>query len=115
MHIWPTNYAEDASFLREPGQAGAARPSVPVLAILFASAAVSGIAPLAVADRPAERRELNGGRLVLEDVPAIPRAIVEDLNRYYINALNEGHGYRRKENRDVYGQAVVLFLRHYLR
>jgi len=33
---------------------------------------------------------------------------------WYMNALNEGHGYRRKENRDVYQQAVVLFLRRHL-
>ena len=33
---------------------------------------------------------------------------------WYMNALNEGHGYRRKENRDVYQQAAVLFLRQYL-
>lgn len=29
---------------------------------------------------------------------------------WYMNALNEGHGYKKKENRDVYQQAVVLFL-----
>ncbi len=33
---------------------------------------------------------------------------------WYINALNEGHGYQRKENRDVYQQAAMLFLQHYL-
>jgi dipeptidyl aminopeptidase/acylaminoacyl peptidase len=33
---------------------------------------------------------------------------------WYINALNEGHGYDRKENRDVYQQAVMLFLQRYL-
>jgi len=33
---------------------------------------------------------------------------------WYMNALNEGHGYRKKENRDVYQQATVLFLRQYL-
>jgi dipeptidyl aminopeptidase/acylaminoacyl peptidase len=33
---------------------------------------------------------------------------------WYIEALNEGHGYSRKENTDVYEQAAVLFLRHYL-
>ena len=34
---------------------------------------------------------------------------------WYMNALNEGHGYRKKENRDVYQEAVVLFLREHLR
>ena len=28
---------------------------------------------------------------------------------WYMNALNEGHGYRKKENRDIYQQAVILF------
>ena len=33
---------------------------------------------------------------------------------WYMNALNEGHGYRKKENRDVYQQATVLFLQKHL-
>ena len=33
---------------------------------------------------------------------------------WYMNALNEGHGYRKKENRDVYQQASVIFLQKYL-
>lgn len=33
---------------------------------------------------------------------------------WYMNALNEGHGYRKKENRDIYQQAVVLFLEKHL-
>ena len=33
---------------------------------------------------------------------------------WYMNALNEGHGYRKKENRDVYQQVVVLFLQRHL-
>ncbi len=33
---------------------------------------------------------------------------------WYIEALNEGHGYDRKENRDIYEQATILFLRRYL-
>ena len=28
-----------------------------------------------------------------------------------MNASNEGHGYRKKENRDVMNQAVLLFLK----
>ena len=31
-----------------------------------------------------------------------------------MNALNEGHGYRKKENRDIYQQAVVLFMKKIL-
>ena len=33
---------------------------------------------------------------------------------WYIEALNEGHGYERKENRDIYEQAKILFLQRYL-
>lgn len=33
---------------------------------------------------------------------------------WYMNALNEGHGYRKKENRDVYQQATMMFLQEYL-
>jgi dipeptidyl aminopeptidase/acylaminoacyl peptidase len=33
---------------------------------------------------------------------------------WYMNALDEGHGYKRKDNRDVYQQAMVLFFRHHL-
>ncbi|MEO1174854.1 MAG: prolyl oligopeptidase family serine peptidase, partial [Myxococcota bacterium] len=33
---------------------------------------------------------------------------------WYMNALNEGHGYKKKENRDIYQQATVLFLEEYL-
>ena len=33
---------------------------------------------------------------------------------WYMNALNEGHGYRRKENRDIYQQATVLFFEEHL-
>lgn len=33
---------------------------------------------------------------------------------WYMNALNEGHGYRKKENRDIYQQATVLFLMEHL-
>jgi hypothetical protein len=31
-----------------------------------------------------------------------------------MNALNEGHGYLKKENRDVYQQAAIMFLQQYL-
>ncbi|MBS3746775.1 MAG: S9 family peptidase [Wenzhouxiangellaceae bacterium] len=33
---------------------------------------------------------------------------------WYMNALNEGHGYRRKENRDLFSEATILFLERYL-
>ena len=33
---------------------------------------------------------------------------------WYMNALNEGHGFRKKENRDIYQQVTVLFLKEFL-
>jgi dipeptidyl aminopeptidase/acylaminoacyl peptidase len=33
---------------------------------------------------------------------------------WYMEALNEGHGYERRENRRLYEQAAVLFLQEYL-
>ena len=33
---------------------------------------------------------------------------------WFMNALNEGHGYRKKENRDVQQQATIMFLQEYL-
>jgi dipeptidyl aminopeptidase/acylaminoacyl peptidase len=33
---------------------------------------------------------------------------------WYMNALNEGHGYRKREKRDVYQQATILFLQQHL-
>ena len=33
---------------------------------------------------------------------------------WYMNALNEGHGFRKKENSDLYRQIVVMFLKKHL-
>lgn len=33
---------------------------------------------------------------------------------WYMNAMNEGHGYRKRENIDVYQQATVLFFQQHL-
>ncbi|WP_160151729.1 alpha/beta fold hydrolase [Microbulbifer sp. ALW1] len=33
---------------------------------------------------------------------------------WYMNALNEGHGYRKKENRDIFAQATALFFSEHL-
>ena len=58
-----------------------------------------------------------------ENDPRVPvteaEQVVESLKSngkkvWYMNALNEGHGYRKKENRDIYQQAVVVFLRENL-
>ena len=58
-----------------------------------------------------------------ENDPRVPvtesKQVVEALRNqgqtvWFMNALNEGHGYRKKENRDIYQQATVLFLREHL-
>lgn len=55
--------------------------------------------------------------------PIVPMSeseqLVEALRKrgqtvWYMKALNEGHGYERKENRDLYQQATILFLQKYL-
>jgi len=33
---------------------------------------------------------------------------------WYIKALNEGHGFERKENLDIHQQATIMFLQRYL-
>jgi dipeptidyl aminopeptidase/acylaminoacyl peptidase len=33
---------------------------------------------------------------------------------WYMNALNEGHGYRKRENQNIFQQATIMFLQHYL-
>ena len=33
---------------------------------------------------------------------------------WYMNALNEGHGFRKKENRDLYREIVVMFFEKHL-
>ena len=58
-----------------------------------------------------------------ENDPRVPvtesEQVVEALRTqgqtvWYMNALNEGHGYRKKENRDIYMQATAHFLREHL-
>ena len=55
--------------------------------------------------------------------PIVPRTESEQMVNalreqgqtvWYMNALNEGHGYDRKENRDLYQQVTYLFLQKYL-
>jgi dipeptidyl aminopeptidase/acylaminoacyl peptidase len=33
---------------------------------------------------------------------------------WFMNALNEGHGYRKRDNRDTYQQAMIMFFREHL-
>jgi dipeptidyl aminopeptidase/acylaminoacyl peptidase len=58
-----------------------------------------------------------------ENDPRVPvteaKQIVEALRAqghtvWYMNAMNEGHGYRKKNNRDKYQQATILFFREHL-
>ena len=52
----------------------------------------------------------NDPRVPVTEAEQIVAAVrAEGKTVWYINALNEGHGYRRKENRDVYDQAVIAF------
>ena len=57
----------------------------------------------------------NDPRVPVTESEQIVDALREaDKIVWYMNALNEGHGYRKKENRDLYQQAVILFLKTYL-
>jgi dipeptidyl aminopeptidase/acylaminoacyl peptidase len=47
-----------------------------------------------------------------EQIVEAVRAAGHDV--WYMNALNEGHGFRKKENRDLYHQIVVMFLGEHL-
>lgn len=58
-----------------------------------------------------------------ENDPRVPvteaRQMVDALRAeghtvWFMNALNEGHGYRKKDNRDTYQQAMILFFREHL-
>jgi dipeptidyl aminopeptidase/acylaminoacyl peptidase len=57
----------------------------------------------------------NDPRVPVTEAEQIVKAL-RDKNKqvWYMNALNEGHGYRKKENRDVYQQAVVMFFEQFL-
>jgi dipeptidyl aminopeptidase/acylaminoacyl peptidase len=57
----------------------------------------------------------NDPRVPVTEAEQIVKSLRENGNKvWYMNALNEGHGYRKKENRDIYQQAVVIFLKDYL-
>jgi len=51
---------------------------------------------------------------VTEAVQVVDALRAQGQPVWYMNALNEGHGYRKKENRDVYQQASIMFLQEYL-
>lgn len=57
----------------------------------------------------------NDPRVPVTEADQIVAALREQgLPVWYMNAMNEGHGYARKENRDIYQQAAILFLKEYL-
>ncbi len=57
----------------------------------------------------------NDPRVPVSESAQMVEALREQGNTvWYMNALNEGHGYRKKENRDIYQRATVLFLREFL-
>jgi dipeptidyl aminopeptidase/acylaminoacyl peptidase len=57
----------------------------------------------------------NDPRVPVTEAEQIVAALrSRDQAVWYMNALNEGHGYRKKENQDLYQQAVVLFFRQHL-
>ena len=54
----------------------------------------------------------NDPRVPVTEAQQIVKALREEGNDvWYMNALNEGHGYRKKENRDVYQQATIMFMK----
>lgn len=57
----------------------------------------------------------NDPRVPVTEAEQIVKALrQQDLPVWYMNALNEGHGYARKENRDTYQQAAIFFLQQHL-
>lgn len=57
----------------------------------------------------------NDPRVPVSEAAQIVAALREhDRDVWYVNGLNEGHGFQKKENRDVSEQVTVLFLRKFL-
>ncbi|MFK7850057.1 MAG: alpha/beta fold hydrolase [Akkermansiaceae bacterium] len=58
----------------------------------------------------------NDPRVPVTEAEQIVDAVrKQDQPVWYLNALNEGHGYRKKENRDVFSQTVLMFLKKCLK
>jgi len=51
---------------------------------------------------------------VTEAIQMVEALRKEGHTVWYMNALNEGHGYRKRENRDTFQQATVLFFKKHL-
>jgi dipeptidyl aminopeptidase/acylaminoacyl peptidase len=57
----------------------------------------------------------NDPRVPVTESEQMVEALREQGNTvWYMKALNEGHGFRKKENYDIYQQATVLFLQEHL-
>jgi len=57
----------------------------------------------------------NDPRVPVTEAEQMVKALrAQGMPVWYMNALNEGHGYRKKENRDIYQQAMMLFFQQYL-
>lgn len=57
----------------------------------------------------------NDPRVPVTESEQIVEAVREaGYDVWYMNALNEGHGFRKKENRDLYYEIVMLFLETHL-
>ncbi|MFV8784085.1 S9 family peptidase [Microbulbifer sp. SA54] len=57
----------------------------------------------------------NDPRVPVSEAEQIVAALREaDQPVWYMNALNEGHGYRKKENVDIFAQATALFFSEHL-
>jgi dipeptidyl aminopeptidase/acylaminoacyl peptidase len=51
---------------------------------------------------------------VTESIQMVEALRAQDRTVWYMNALNEGHGFRKKDNYDVYQQVTLMFLRSHL-
>lgn len=57
----------------------------------------------------------NDPRVPVSESEQIVKALRErDVPVWYINALNEGHGYERRENLNVYQQVQMMFMNRFL-
>jgi len=57
----------------------------------------------------------NDPRVPVTEAQQMVEALRENGHTvWYMNALNEGHGYRKRDNRDTYQQAMILFFQEHL-
>ncbi len=57
----------------------------------------------------------NDPRVPVSEAEQIVTALrAHEVPVWYFNALNEGHGFRKKENQDLFSEVVMLFLREHL-